>query len=932
MTDCQPDQQSPPDGPVDHGRRRRRRRSHQRSRHGWLPSQRRWILRTGGVLSRLLAALLLIALPILMVWDYGGVMPWSQWLATSLVLAAAVVATPAIVALAWERGDGQFDRRALLVPLLCLVAWLIAWCQTVSLPSVLVWPLSRGAHAVYGQWIPETIRSEMLDSTHRAAAAIASGWHPVSLCGQLTRSAMTAPALFAAVCLLASVLFRTRLTILLLLAAIAISGAALAFFGIADKIRAPAPLETALVTADTSLGLPFGPFVNRNNAAGYLNLTLAAAVGLLVYGFSVAKARSDADSKYLIRPEKWWDRPIFFLQNALLQIDALTVAGLILVVLSISGILASGSRGGSLAILAGVLVTCLLTGNRSARLWQPLGVVLAVGGVMMLLGSIGMIEPVRQRLETLWADDAPPDGRLGHWADCLVAFWHYLPGGAGLGAHRYAYLPYQDQSAGSWFVNADNIMVEWLVEGGLWLLPLVFAAIVWVALALGRLAEVRKAPHLTALVATGWFVIGSQLVSQFFDFGILVPAHYLTLALLVGALLGAASRRYRPNGRRGRVTIGVQGVARWAPLLLLALLALPLIDALRVTRRHAIEDHWIREVNRTDGRTLLADSILERDQIESTNPDFLNALASRSLTREVVAGERSLRRLLNRQPELAQQVGDPELEATLRARRAVYFRDQRARQAGAAAALLPDQQLDLLLQARQLAMNAMLCCPLDDTARFHLVETDFLTPAAVETSPQLLDQWASLRKRNPDVLERVIRLAAVHPGGPLAKQLVQQLLQLDAARWTAVWPYIELIGGDQVVSECLPDHPGLLLDVVESKPLQPEVRDRLLGRCRRLIDQRLEAAMGASQDAHLAYLAGRLEFALDDLDRAEHWLHQAVQLDPSNSLYRLRFVDLLEANGHPNEALEQIEILVRREPDNAQYRRRRDALLNPRRR
>jgi len=87
----------------------------------------------------------------------------------------------------------------------------------------------------------------------------------------------------------------------------------MAFLGISDQIRAPNPsIDNSILTPESRLGAPFGSFVCRNNAAGYLNLTLAAAVALLVYSFLLAKERSDGDEKYQIQPENWWDRPIVF--------------------------------------------------------------------------------------------------------------------------------------------------------------------------------------------------------------------------------------------------------------------------------------------------------------------------------------------------------------------------------------------------------------------------------------------------------------------------------------------------------------------------------------------------------------------------------------------------------------------------------------------
>ncbi len=133
--------------------------------------------------------------------------------------------------------------------------------------------------------------------------------------------------------------------------------------------------------------------------------------------------------------------------------------------------------------------------------------------------------------------------------------FHYLPGGAGLGAYRYAYLPYQQHSSGAWFQNADNLYLEMIVEGGLWLpLLLIFAAVV-VLTSLLRLSRVKKSPTTTAIVVASWYLFASMAVSQFFDFGVLLPANYLTIAILIGALLGHADQQLNRTRQRIRVRI-----------------------------------------------------------------------------------------------------------------------------------------------------------------------------------------------------------------------------------------------------------------------------------------------------------------------------------------------------------------------------------------
>ena len=77
---------------------------------------------------------------------------------------------------------------------------------------------------------------------------------------------------------------------------------------------------------------------------------------------------------------------------------------------------------------------------------------------------------IRIRLGTLLNAGIWEDPRIGHWADALVT--PLLFGLVG-------YLRVCSSSfAEEWFPNADGMPVEWLVEGGAWLLPLIILIVI----------------------------------------------------------------------------------------------------------------------------------------------------------------------------------------------------------------------------------------------------------------------------------------------------------------------------------------------------------------------------------------------------------------------------------------------------------------------
>lgn len=867
----------------------------------------------------------LLGLSVYLALDYGGVLAWSQWLAICVMLMIGLVAIPLGIAagLGWE-SEG-FGRGALAIPLLCLVAWGIAWFQTMPVPAGWSQWLSPGSAKAYERWIPDPIRAEMIEEPG-LVGTIARGNHPLSVSQDLTRMAMTTPAMFAVGCLVALLVFRSRTAVIWLLVGVASAGAALSFLGISDKIRAPVGGEVdSLITAQVELGAPFGPFVCRNNAAGYLNLTLAASIGLLAYAIFRHSARdepredpADADDHLPVAG----GGPM---RAVLWRIDPLTLFSLVLAGLSLAGVLASQSRGGALAALVGALAACLFASGRWTRFWLPLLGLLVAGGVAALLASIGMSEGIGERLETLRAGRGASLERVEHWSDALAAAGQYLPLGAGFGTYRYAYLPYQQLSAGGWFVNADNLFVEWWVEGGLWLLALVFVGVAFFVSRLRHLSEVHGAPHVRALVPMGWFIIGSQLTSQFFDFGMLMPALYLTLAALVGATLGVFTRDENSDGLPGLMTMGVWSVksASWAPLTMGAVGAGALLMAQATIRQAAVDRFRTDELKRMRSAAKPIDPAtlpLDEWSAGSRNPALLTALARTALGAEALLAQD----LIDRQNVGNQQ--DVQGQATISARRAVHYLDSAARGLAPESSLLPGQSAERILAARRLAMRALMLGPLHDVARYQLLETGFLDGQTEETTRALLTQWAQLRSRNADVLQVAARVAVVHPGGELARSIVRQVLELEPGRDVRFLPMLELLGGTEALPELLPDDPGLILRTVETLRVEGPLREQLLQRTEKLLSERLRKFEETDRGAHYAIVAGNLEAVKGNPDLQEQWLRKAVDWSPQVPEHRYELGRFLQRKGDLKSALQLYESCMRLKPQESLYKRSHDQL------
>lgn len=576
-----------------------------------------------------------------------------------------------------------------------------------------------------------------------------------------------------------------------------------------------------------------------------------------------------------------------------------------------------------MAAVVGAVVASLLSGGRGARLWLLVLILGVMGAVAGLLGSIGLLESITERLETLRPGSGASVARVTHWSDCVEVVQRYLPMGAGLGAHRFAYLPYQKIGGPLWYVNADNLYVEWLVEGGVWLIGLLLIGIAIFMLRLRMLTQAVSQPHIAALIAMGWFILGSQAVSQFFDFGMLMPAIYLTLALLVGAMFGVKEDSDEvPTGRlAARLGVGARG---WSVAAFATLAAVGLVLGHAQAKQDSVDAYRASALanSKWDLEPIDPETVPLAEWSEgSRNPELLSTVARAGMWLEAIAGEDAAAQFGGG------QFGSPELEATISARRAIYYLDAEQRGAAPESVLFVRQSKERLLQARGYAMRALMLCPLHDLARYSLLETDFLAGQSKETSESLIRQWAKLRSRNPDVLQVIARIALVHPGGDLAREMMRLVTDLAPGREILFWPMIHLLGGEESLEKVLPDNPESILQAIETLRVEGEVRQRLLTRADGLIQAGLKGQENTLKGADSAALASRLALARQNRAEAEAWLLKAIIWAPRNAQHRFRFVTLLEENGEFEKARQQLEICLKWEPENRIFIARREAIL-----
>ncbi len=320
--------------------------------------------------------------------------------------------------------------------------------------------------------------------------------------------------------------------------ALLLAASAQAAFGAVQQAVAPGQIYGAGTTLMT---MPYGSFVNHNHFAGFVGLATLVAVGL-----AWGHARRAGE----ITP------------------TSIALGGLALGLAAT--LFASRSRGGVLALGAGLVALCALRAlqiawqGRPATPWR-----LALGAGALLVAGAGaacLLVPPETRAHLLGAftgggaRDASGAYRL-HMAGAALRLWASRPlAGAGYGAFADAVTLHKRAHGELRATHAENDVLEVLSEGGL----VGAALLAWLAIVVARrlrerLQQGRDALH-SGLVAGAAAALAGLGVHSCFDFNLRLPAN----ALAAASLLGLVAAGHVSRARGAREAAGARPVASGA--------------------------------------------------------------------------------------------------------------------------------------------------------------------------------------------------------------------------------------------------------------------------------------------------------------------------------------------------------------------------------
>ncbi len=225
------------------------------------------LLHGDGALVRttsILVGLMLSLVPVVIVWDNGGLIAWTKYWISIALGALALAATPLLAS-----RELIVYRRVLWIPTLLESRGSAVGCKpSICLPKVVKW-VAPGSAQAYQNDVPELVRRELASKSPEFADGSV---HPASLSQWKTTGAMYLPGLFGLTTFLGILLFSQRRAMTQLLVIIAIAGCLFSFLALSDSVRAARKDDTLLITPQNiPSSAPFGSFVNKNSAGLFIN-------------------------------------------------------------------------------------------------------------------------------------------------------------------------------------------------------------------------------------------------------------------------------------------------------------------------------------------------------------------------------------------------------------------------------------------------------------------------------------------------------------------------------------------------------------------------------------------------------------------------------------------------------------------------------------
>ncbi|MGA2034076.1 MAG: O-antigen ligase family protein [Thermoguttaceae bacterium] len=454
---------------------------------------------------------LLIGLLVFMPLAFGAVEPWSE-----MVVCLAAAAMSVCLVLKYCLSDGfRMVWTWLYVPILLFLA-LVAF-QLVPLPNRVANWFSPQTVTTQSSLLADLKQDWSLDST------------TLSFYPHATKHDLRLALVAATVFVVAVNFYRHRRQIRRLLSAIAAIGCGFAVLALLQVVTDATMIYWTVETPNAGV-VTSGSFVNRSHYCHFINLSMGAALAVLLFRLEEARRRRRRSSSHGVA-KKRFRLPSFSWLMLVLLLGGVTV-------------FTSLSRNGVISLVVSATFTGIMLARRSRlerRGWLLVILVLVAFAGSLFAGFDALYErfaKIQQKSES---------GRWEMTLCTLDAWRHYPVWGTGLGTHEFVFPMFDTATNPALAAYADNDYAQMLEEAGLVGMSLVGAFLFGFWWRYGQL--IRKGTRSVAMAAFGLgFGLLAVMIHSTTDFGQHVPANFCLSAIACGLMVAIARIEHRSDG------------------------------------------------------------------------------------------------------------------------------------------------------------------------------------------------------------------------------------------------------------------------------------------------------------------------------------------------------------------------------------------------
>ncbi len=456
---------------------------------------------------------LLILLLAFMPLAFGAVEAWSEEVVVAL---AGAISICFLLKLVFRKDTGVIWSWA-YIPVALFI--LIAVFQLIPLPSSAISVISPSTAA---------IKQELLGDLPKSGELLKS--MTLSFYPNATKHNLRLILAVVAVFFVVVNVYRRSEQIKRLLIAIAIIGGAIALLALAQDLFGNGKIYWIVPTGHGEAYS--GPFINHSHYGQFMNLSIGAALGLIMVKVHEAFTRKKVTPLLVFE----------YLSSHAAKVMWFLVA---IIVLCAATVFVSLTRGGMVSMLIAAGFTTLVLCSRKSIKGRGLIMVLMALGAFICVLYIGF-DAVYERLETLQQLHETEGSRWQILKDISLAWVKFPIFGTGLGTHEIVYPMFDRSTIAALAAHAENEYAQAAEETGLiGLIALVcFAIFVWA----NYVHNVRSSytPIRSATYGLGFGLLAIMLHSLS-DFGQHLPANAILSGISCALLLTLAHTEQKGN-------------------------------------------------------------------------------------------------------------------------------------------------------------------------------------------------------------------------------------------------------------------------------------------------------------------------------------------------------------------------------------------------